>query len=60
MRRSELQLEDDDNKEESREEVPINSGVQSVHYQMPIVLCYTANAVFDEPAQAPVTHSLQA
>ena len=40
--------------------MPINSGVQSVHYQMPIVLCYTANAVFDEPAQAPVTHSLQA
>ena len=61
-RRSELQLEDDDNEEESREEVPNHSEVQSVHYKDNATspMCYTVNAVFDAPAQAPVTLSLQA
>ena len=59
-RRWGLQQEDDDDAEESREEVLNHSEIQSVHYKENTTspMCYTVNAVFDAPAQAPVTHSL--
>ena len=45
---------------ESREEVLNHSEVQLGHYKENATspMCYTVNAVFDAPAQAPVTHSL--
>ena len=52
--------EDEYDEEESTEEVPNYSEVQSVHYKENDTspMCYTVSTVFDAPAQAPVTHSL--